>query len=87
MFVERLAVRQSLGGFLERVEANNQIRDQIDEKHLPSRQVATFLDDDCSNQQKYREGNSDDLLFQATLVMVVFVFTAFVFVVMMLMFV
>ena len=32
MFVERLAVRQSLGCFLERVEADNQIRNQIDEQ-------------------------------------------------------
>ena len=32
MFIERLAVRQSLGGFLERVEADDQIRDQIDEQ-------------------------------------------------------
>ena len=32
MFVERLAVRQSLGSFLERVEADDQIRNQIDEQ-------------------------------------------------------
>ena len=32
MFVERLAVRQSLGGFLERVKTYDQIRNQIDKQ-------------------------------------------------------
>jgi hypothetical protein len=86
MFVESLAMCQSLSGFLERVETDNQIRDQIDKKQLPGRQVATFLNDNCSNQQNYRDSNSDDLLFQATLVMVVFMFTASMFVVMMIVF-
>ena len=63
MFVEGFSMCQTLGGFLECVESDEQVGYQIDEEHLPCGQVTAFLDDDRANQQNHRGGNLDDLLF------------------------
>ena len=70
MLVEGLAMSQALGGFLERVEANEQIRNQIDEEQLPCGQVAALFDDDRRNEQNHRNGDFDDLTFQPTFMVV-----------------
>ena len=77
MFVKCFTMCQTLCGFLECVESDEQVGYQIDEKHLPCGQVIAFLDDDCANQQNHRGGNLDDLLFQTTFVVVLVVMCMF----------
>ena len=83
MLVESLTVRQALSSFLERVEADEQIRNQINEEHLPCGKVAAFLDDDRRDKQNHRNGYFYDLVFLARFMMMfMLVFATFVFVMM-----
>ena len=89
MLVESLAMRQALSRFLERIETDEKIRNQIDEQQLPSGQMAFFLYNNCRNKQGHRNGDLDDLALQAAfmlvmmLMMMMFMFATFLMMVMM----
>ena len=83
MLVEGVAVRDALDGFLQRVEAYDEVGDQIDQQELPGGQVAFLLDDHRCGEQNGRQGDQDDLSFQASFLVMMLMLAAFMLMVMM----
>ena len=83
MLVEGVAVRNALSRFLQRVEANDEVGNQIDQQELPGGQVAFLLDDHRCGEQYGRQGNQDDLPFQASFLVMMLMLAAFMLMVMM----
>ena len=83
MLVERLAMSQTFGSLLERIETDEKIRNQINKQQLPCGQIAVFLDDHRCNQKDYGDSNFDDLPFQAAFMLVMMLVFATLLVMMM----
>ena len=73
VFVQGLAVHQRLGRFRQRLPADNQIRDQVNEEVGPGGPVRLLLEDDRCDEQHGRERDLDDGLLDAALFVVVLV--------------
>ena len=57
ILVQRFAVQQTFRGFLQRLEAYQQVGHEIDEEQLPGGQRAAFLDNHGYNEE---QGGNDD---------------------------
>ena len=82
MFVEGLSVRQALRSLLQRVEADEQIRHEINQQQLPGSQCSVLFDQYRCNEQHDRDDNFDELFPQAVLVVMFVLVFVMMFVVM-----
>ena len=64
-------MRNAFSGFLEGVETDNEVGDQIDKQKLPCGKVAFFLDPDGCGQQDCGQGDQDNPPFRAFFFMMV----------------
>ena len=74
MFIEGIAVGNTLSSFLQRIISYNNIRYKINQQQLPCWQLTVFLYQDRSNEQNHRDNDTHHLCFQVVVLVFVVVF-------------
>ena len=73
MFIEGIAMSNSLNRLTQGAPPHQQIGYQINQQQLPDRELKAFLDDGSSNKQHHRGNNQCYFSFRPTLLMMMVV--------------